>query len=87
MRYYIIKVDGSVVTKSYKKPTLQEMQEAVGGYIEKVRLPTPNGGMVMYANEDGFSMGLALNREASMLYGSEIVGDVLVGVPERKAKP
>lgn len=58
-----------------KKPTLKEAQKIVGGYVELVKLAN---GDQLYCDEDGISKGLGLNREASVLAGRPIVGDVLI---------
>ena len=59
---------------------LEDLQCAVGGWIEIVRgmyLPDP---LRIICNEEGALRGLPLNRAASLLYGSDIVGDVLLMV-------
>ncbi len=62
------------------KPSLEEAQQLVGGYVEMVRLPD---GKQMLVNEDGRSMDLPLNKEATEMLnpnrpGIDIVGDVVV---------
>lgn len=49
--------------------TLSELQTAVGGYVEVVRLPDDPFGRVAYlvVNEDGKNLGLAPNALASGL--------------------
>ena len=54
---------------------LEELQEVVDGYIELIPLPNDE---VMVVNEDGQRLGLPQNHEASRLYRSQILGDVLV---------
>lgn len=57
---------------------LEELQHAVGGWIEIVRgmyLPDP---LRIVCNEEGHLQGISLNRAASLLYGSDIVGNVLL---------
>ncbi len=73
----IIRLDGSRETLTPENRevfSLKEMQGVVGGYIEFVCLPA----QVMVVNEDGLSLGLLPNPEASSLAGRPIVGDVLV---------
>lgn len=73
-----IKADGQtipVVPLKGKKFTLKEVQDMVGGYVERLRLPHAE---VMLVNEDGLAMGLAANDAASRLAGTTIVGDVVV---------
>ena len=57
---------------------LQDLQKAVGGWIEIVPgmyLPEP---LRIICNDEGVLKRLPLNRAASLLYGSGIVGDVLL---------
>ena len=48
-----------------KSPTLKELQEWVGGKIEKVTLK--NGDILVF-NEDGIRLGLRTNQEATTIY-------------------
>ena len=57
------------------KPTLEQLQGLVGGYIEPVYL---DDGRVMLADEDGFPKKLTHNEEASRLAHTFIVGDVVI---------
>lgn len=57
-------------------PTLEQMQEAVGGYIEFVRI-TSDGAM-MVVNEEGLLKKLPYNKVASIMANQTIVGDVLI---------
>ena len=59
-----------------KLPTLEQMQSAVGGYIEFVRITTD--GAMMVVNEDGRLKKLPYNKVASIMAGRNIVGDVLI---------
>jgi hypothetical protein len=63
--------------------TLEELQEHVGGYVEKQRLSVDK---FMLMDEDGKQKGKPINREASLLLFGRlagivdfVVGDVLVG--------
>lgn len=67
-------------------PTLTEMQEVVGGYIETaLRVPSPDrrGFTVdVYCNEEGLCLGLPLNFVRAT-DGSYLAGDfVIVGCDE-----
>lgn len=75
-----IKVDGTTeVTEPAKKPTLEEMQSLVGGYIEPVRNVKYNGQAVtMVVNEEGLGGRLLFNPKASLIARRTIVGDVLL---------
>lgn len=73
-----IKVDGTIIPIVPSKGTrfaLKELQDMVGGYVERLALPERN---VMIVNEDGFAMGLPPNETASRLAQRDIVGDVVV---------
>ena len=80
----IIKTDGTKVEVQPKDKhgyfSLEELQDAVGGYIELAYL---KGGKTMVINEEGKILGLKINVEATKLYSEVdsndyIVGDVLV---------
>ena len=84
----IIKTDGS--TKEILNPTLEQLQEAVGGYIEIVRI-NPDwaeaildahgiGAEYMYCNEEGKLIGLEYNSTATILtdFNNIIVGNVVL---------
>lgn len=62
--------------------SLDELQEAVGGYVEVVPLPrralNPGADVVMIVNEDGLRLQLAPNDMASVLAERPIVGTVVV---------
>lgn len=61
------------------KFTLEELQEAVGGYLQPIYL---NDEFTMYVNEDGKFMGLPLNQAATFLaYSYHAIGprDFIVG--------
>ena len=74
----LIKVDGteSEVTPAKKRFTVEEMQEAIGGYWTPIRL---DSNTVMLVVEDGLPRQLPENREASLRATQRIVGDVLIG--------
>jgi len=70
------------VTKD-KFPTLDELQTAVGGYIESV--PTKDERMMMI-NEDGkmkkLTFNFAATKLASLFEGDFIVGNAIIGTSE-----
>ena len=76
----LLKADGSVTDypPKGKTYTLEQMQAAVGGYIQIV----PVGRLhLMVINEEGKLHGLPRNDKATELYNNpndEIVGDALV---------
>jgi hypothetical protein len=61
-----------------RSPGLEVLQQAVGGYIEGVRLNPACGFTLMYANEEGLLKQLPLNPLATILAGHPIVGDVVL---------
>lgn len=80
MTYRILKPDGSVETIA-GTPTLEKLQEAVGGWIERV--PHLFGAPIgpeyeAYANEEGLLHQLSLNVRASELTGIPLVGTVVI---------
>lgn len=74
----IIKADGThtdiVGAGVDGRLTLEQMQEAVGGYIE----PVPGSGLTAFCNEDGRQLELRPNLNASIFFGQELLGDVIV---------
>lgn len=85
----LIKPDGTEETIRPEKGgkfSLEELQKAVGGYIELVHFAPGHrlGHYSAYANEDGLGLGLLYNRKASEMYQrgySEqvgIVGNLLI---------
>ena len=70
----VLKTDGSIVPLGIN-PTFKEMQNAVGGYIECVRI---FDGRHMYVNDDGKGMNLPPNAKASQMAGIPIVGDAVL---------
>lgn len=81
----LIKTDGTsqrVEPGNGARFTLQELQDFVGGYIERVPLnlpldePEPN--FEMFVNEEGLILGLPHNDLASMLARQPLVGNTVV---------
>ena len=65
----------SITVVRDKQPSLEKMQEIVGGYIEVVYLFE---GDQMIVNEEGLLHKLDINREASRIAQKLIVGDVII---------
>lgn len=84
MKAIVIRANGTEaeVKPKGKTLTLEEMQAAVGGYIERV---TIRGGEV-YVDEDGIAKGLPLNLKASQMAGMDLLGNALVLTREYKSK-
>lgn len=68
------RVDGVMGAGARGKLTLEQLQEAVGGYIEGV----PGTNHRAWCNEDGRLQGLKVNTAASLMFNQVLVGDVLV---------
>mgnify|MGYP001576913111 CR=1 FL=1 len=76
----LIKPDGSVepYPPKGKTYTLEELQKAVGGYIEI--LHPPDRALLMVINEEGKLQGLPPNEAATRLMGDRLLpGDYIVG--------
>lgn len=67
--YLIIDTDGEEThVKSKEKPTLGEMQKAVGGYIEVVHCLYKDKEKQMIINEEGKLRDLELNEKATEMF-------------------
>lgn len=78
MRGVIVPAEGPVSIVDISG-TLKSLQDAVGGYIEIVRVPMPFEDDVMVVDEEGLYKGLPLNVLGSFLYGTHIHGSPVVG--------
>lgn len=93
----VIKPDQSVtkiVPANGKKLSLEEMQKAVGGYIQRVTFKgqdivfngTRYSSGEMYVDEDGIAKDLPVNLKVALFFGGiKILGNALVLF--RKGKP
>lgn len=72
-KFKVIYPNGSSVMLS-ERPSLDEMQKIIGGYIELVKLERST----MWVNEDGIRLGLPRNEFASVVSGQSIVGVVIL---------
>lgn len=75
MQYFILGIDGSntpFIPKG-ERPSLEEMQKIVEGYIERVSI----SGGELWVNEEGVLNNLPINWQASLLAKQKIVGQVL----------
>ena len=82
MKYEKITTEGELITISVGyEPTLQEIQNAVGGFYAEAPCVIPDG--KLFVNEEGLLLGLPINEIASCyLTSGYIVGDVLVASPK-----
>lgn len=69
----LLKTNGEIV-ENFIAETLKEKQDAVGGYIELVRL---HDGSFLVVNEDGVYNALEINEKASQIANMHIVGDAI----------
>jgi hypothetical protein len=63
--------------KAADKPTLEQAQAIVGGYVELVR-PINGTPMQILCNEDGQMLRLPLNMKATLWAGRPIVGNAIL---------
>jgi hypothetical protein len=85
---HIIAVDGSITIIAQEKETLTQLQNLVGGYIERVRIKYLGKVRDAYANEEGILNGMPINFLATKLYQETyeskeigIVGPLVVVMP------
>jgi len=64
----VIRVDGIIY--DLHSPTLEDLQRAVGGYIEILSLGDK---MYLVVNEEGKLQNLHTNEAATMIYGHDII--------------
>lgn len=70
----LLKTNGEIID-NFTAETLKEKQDAVGGYIELVRI---HDGSFLVVNEEGtFYAQLEYNENASSLANMQIVGDAI----------
>lgn len=76
----VIKVDGTITDLDHR-PSLEEAQGIVEGYIElvKARDETTGHTVTLVVNEDGKHTGLPLNWAVTKEYGASVYGGILVG--------
>lgn len=84
----ILYADGTKTEKVYtgSTPELEDMQEAVDGWLEKINRKGMNRWLdgkqsvpfVAFMNEEGMLRGLPINKQASESFQMGIVGNVIV---------
>lgn len=91
----VIHPSGMVTEHPYEKsgaPDWVALKGLVGGYIERVRVRYEGKVRDAYVNENGISEGLPLNPHGAAILaapftpGTEIVGPLVVWVPNPKVK-
>lgn len=78
-----IKETGEILEFQAGDNLLKSLQEAVGGYIERV-LIRPWDNVVMYVDEEGLLKGRYINQVASQIAGQTIVGDAVLMVEQEE---
>lgn len=66
-----------VAPKNGNKFELKELQDYVGGYIEVVQIPEDNS-LIAIVNEEGLLKRLPYNSAANLMFGLELVGDIII---------
>jgi hypothetical protein len=79
----IIKTNGEIINitpnEGCNELSLQQLKEAVEGYIEMVPMNNPAyDGKIMFCNEDGHRLEKRLNPVASLISNQTIVGNVII---------
>jgi len=76
----VIKDDGSerMVESDKHHPSLEELQELVGGYIEHFNTVYKGDWADVIVNEDGLPLGLPYNAVASLALSRSLVGTVVI---------
>jgi len=69
----LLKTNGEIV-ENFIAETLKEKQDAVGGYIELIRI---HDGSFLVVNEEGVYNSLEINEKASEVSNMHIVGDAI----------
>jgi hypothetical protein len=83
-KFIVIRTNGDVESKDItKQPSLEELQAAVGGYIEGVNITKYDGeDAVAFCNEEGKLKRLPMNQKATRAWRDALgfePGDILVG--------
>ena len=69
MKLVRIDIDGTFTVKEYKnKPTLKDFQDAVGGYIERVKVRYEGKDRDAFVDEEGIMKDLPINPTATEFY-------------------
>lgn len=78
-----LSAEGEALTLTTEKelPSLEELQRAVGGYIEFVPIPAMDD-IVLVVDEEGLFKEKPYNKIASEIAGRVIVGDVVITLRE-----
>lgn len=80
VRVLVVPVEGPITTRDIE-PTLDAIQEIVGGYYEQVTLLRVRSGRVavLHVNEDGIGLGLPVNPRLTEAFGLPLFNQPLLG--------
>lgn len=79
MKGVVVTTDNSVEIREFDRPLYRSVGQIVGGYIEIVHPVGLAEPLVMIVNEEGLLHGLPKNILGSLLYGTHIHGQPIVG--------
>jgi len=71
----IIRADGTEEALDHR-PSLEEAQKIVGGYVELVKV---GGNRTLVVDDEGKLKGKPANKVITIIYGSQIYGGYIVG--------
>lgn len=75
----IVRADGTTEELDHR-PTLEEAQQTVGGYIELVKAQDHWGNRVtLVVDEEGRIKNKPTNKSVTLVYGPSIYGGIIVG--------
>lgn len=75
----LITTDATVMELELEDNTqLEQIQQAVNGYIERYQDPTEDRAIHFWVNENGHALKLPLNFTASVLAGHPLYGNVVI---------
>jgi hypothetical protein len=91
-RLVILRPDGSKEHRLYNddEPPLEDVQQAVEGYIEPIAVRYDHRTCMAFVNEDGIALGLELNWLATKMcaHGLKrpLAGTIVIVIPDERAR-
>lgn len=79
MKGVVVTTDNTVEIRDFGEPLYKTVCESVGGYIEIVHPIGLTDPLVMIVNEEGLILELPVNQLGSLLYGTHMHGNPIVG--------
>lgn len=71
----VFRTDGTTQEVTWSPPTLKQLQDLVGGLIERVTVDYEGKDRDAFVNEEGKIDGLPLNQNGTMLYNFVVTPD------------